>query len=56
LDDLHYQNLIAALSAEELPSYATVCRYFETHGLRKLRRGADANKYFAPREVRSAPR
>jgi hypothetical protein len=50
---LHYQNLIAALGADELPSYATVCRYFETHGLRKLRRGADANKHFASREVRS---
>jgi putative transposase len=50
---LHYENLSVALGAEELPSYATVCRHFEAHGLRKLRRGAEVNKHFAPREVRS---
>jgi putative transposase len=50
---LHYQNLSVSLGAEELPSYATVCRYFEAHGLRKLRRGAEVNKHFASREVRS---
>jgi len=50
---LHYDNLCAALGAAELPSYATVCRYFATHGLRKLRRGVEVKQHFAPREVRS---
>jgi putative transposase len=50
---LHYENLSVALGVEELPSYATVCRHFEAHGLRKLRRGAEVNKHFAQREVRS---
>jgi putative transposase len=50
---LHYENLCVALGAEELPSYATVRRHFEARGLRKLRRGVEVNKHFAPREVRS---
>lgn len=50
---LHYDNLSAALGAAELPSYATVCRYFAAHGLRKLRRGVEVNRHFAAREVRS---
>lgn len=50
---LHYDNLCAALGAEDLPSYATVCRYFAAHGLRKLRRGVDVKQHLAPREVRS---
>jgi len=50
---LHYDNLCAALGTAELPSYATVCRYFAAHGLRKLRRGVEVKQHFAPREVRS---
>lgn len=50
---LHYDNLVSVLGAAELPSYATVCRYFAAHGLRKLRRGTEARKHFAAREVRS---
>jgi len=47
---LHYDNLGVA---PELPSCATVCRYFAAHGLRKLRRGVEVAQHFAPREVRS---
>jgi transposase InsO family protein len=50
---LHYDNLRAALGAAELPSYATVRRYFAVHGLRRLRRRVETVKHFAPREVRS---
>jgi putative transposase len=50
---LHYDNLGAASGAAELPSYATVCRYFATRGLRKLRGGVEVNRHFAVREVRS---
>jgi putative transposase len=50
---LHYDNLCAALGAGELPSYATVCRYFAARGLRKLRRGVEVKQHFAAREVRS---
>jgi len=50
---LQYDNLRAALGAAELPSYATVCRYFAARGLRRLRRGVEAKQHFAPREVRS---
>lgn len=50
---LHYDNLCSALGAAELPSYATVCRYFAARGLRRLRRGVEVNQHFAPREVRS---
>jgi putative transposase len=50
---LHYDNLCSALGAAELPSYATVCRYFAAHGLRRLRRSVEVKQHFAPREVRS---
>ena len=50
---LHYDNLRSVSGAGELPSYATVCRYFAARGLRKLRRGVEVKQRFAPREVRS---
>jgi putative transposase len=53
---LHYDNLGALLGETELPSYATVRRYFLAKGLHKLpRRGhrPEIAKQFARREVRS---
>jgi putative transposase len=50
---LHYDNLGALLGDAELPSYATVRRYFAARGLRRLRRGVEVTKHFAAREVRS---
>jgi putative transposase len=53
---LHCDNLRALLGAAEVPSYATVRRYFTAQGLhKKPRRGSrlETAKPFAPREVRS---
>jgi putative transposase len=53
---LHHDNLRALLGEAEVPSYATVRRYFTAQGLHKQsRRGrrVEATKHFAPREVRS---
>lgn len=50
---LHYDNLCAALGDAALPSYATVCRYFAVHGLRRLRHRVEVKQHFARREVRS---
>lgn len=53
---LHYDNLRAALGEAQLPSYASVRRYFRSHALDKqphrARRTASANALVA-REVRS---
>ncbi len=55
---LHYDNLVAELG-ESTPSYATVLRFFRTHGLERMRRlrrmaaATGAAKLKAPREVRS---
>jgi putative transposase len=53
---LHYDNLRALLGEAEVPSYATMRRYFAAQGLhKKPRRGgrAETVKLFASREVRS---
>jgi putative transposase len=52
---LHYDNLRALLGETEVPSYATVRRYFGAQGLRKRprRRRGEACEHFTRREVRS---
>ena len=53
---LHYDNLRALLGDGEVPSYATVRRYFLRKGLHKLSRRhgrTEANKQFSRREIRS---
>jgi putative transposase len=52
---LHYDNLRALLGAAEVPSYATVRRYFGAQGLRKkpCRRHGKAREQVTRREVRS---
>jgi putative transposase len=52
---LHYDNLVALLGKEDVPSYATVRRYFAAQGLRKTPRRSRSkeNKQFTRREKRS---
>jgi len=50
---LHYDNLIALLGKEDIPSYATVRRYFAAQGLRKTPARLRENKQFTRREMRS---
>jgi putative transposase len=52
---LHYDNLVALLGKDDVPSYATVRRYFAAQGLRKKPRRwrSKERKQFAPREKRS---
>jgi hypothetical protein len=52
---LHYDNLVALLGKEQVPSYATVRRYFAAKGLRKTPRRSRSkeNKQFTRREMRS---
>jgi putative transposase len=52
---LHYDNLIALLGKDDVPSYATVRRYFAAQGLRKMPRRwrSKVNKQFMRREMRS---
>jgi putative transposase len=52
---LHYDNLAALLGKADVPSYATVRRYFAAQGMRKMSRRSRSkdNKQFARREVRS---
>jgi putative transposase len=52
---LHYDNLVALLGKEDIPSYATVRRYFAAQGMRKTprRSHSKASEQFAQREVRS---
>lgn len=49
---LHYDNLRALLGEAEVPSYVTLRRYMASQGFYKQRR-VEANRQFAPREVRS---
>jgi hypothetical protein len=50
---LHYDNLVALLGKEDVPSYATVRRYFAAQGMRKTprRSHSKASEQFARREV-----
>ncbi|MBV8242852.1 MAG: helix-turn-helix domain-containing protein [Hyphomicrobiales bacterium] len=52
---LHYDNLVALLGKEDVPSYATVRRYFAAQGLRRVprRSRSKAREPFTRREVRS---
>jgi putative transposase len=52
---LHYDNLIALLGKDDVPSYATVRRYFAAQGLRKMPRRwrSKVNQQFTRREMRS---
>jgi len=52
---LHYDNLVALLGKEDVPSYATVRRYFAAQGMRKTprRSHSKASEQFARREIRS---
>jgi putative transposase len=52
---LHYDNLVALLGKEDVPSYATVRRYFAAQGLRRTprRSRSKASEQFTRREVRS---
>ena len=52
---LHYDNLVALLGKDDVPSYATVRRYFAAHGLRRTprRSRSTASAQFTRREMRS---
>src|SRR5262245_5312571 len=52
---LHYDNLVALLGKEDVPSYATVRRYFAAQGLRRTprRSHSNASALFTRREMRS---
>jgi putative transposase len=52
---LHYDNLVALLGKEDVPSYATVRRFFAAQGLRRIPRRSrnKASEQFTRREMRS---